>query len=222
MPSHIILLCPLSDAVYLMTFLNLYNPGLVIKVAPDKATLEAHLASSPADVRLIGFCTPVIVPAETLARLAGPAYNIHPASHEYPGKYPAEFAFYDHAKRFGATAHEMAAQVDTGPIVGAICTDAPPIANLPWFLHVGKQAAVRLFFSMAPAFATSPAPLERLPLAWGDRRCGQKDLDALCALPSDIDEGELERRIAAFSQIPGARFHTLFRGRRFDLAPQSP
>ena len=68
--------------------------------------------------RLIAFCTSVIVPAEVLDAVMAPAYNFHPGPPTYPGSHVASFAIYDGADMFGATAHEMAAKVDSGPIVG--------------------------------------------------------------------------------------------------------
>ena len=218
-PSYIILLCPLSDAPYLATLLTVHNPTLLVRVATDRAALDAHLAAAPPDVRVIGFCTPVVVPVDTLVRLTWPAYNIHPGVPEYPGKYPMHFAYYERASRFGATVHEMVAKVDAGPISAVIACEVPPDADVPWLQVCAKQAAIRLFISLAPAFATSPEPLGRIPVSWSDRQCSQKALDRLCVLPPDFDPDDLDRRIAAFSSSPGVRFHTYIRGRRFDLAP---
>ena len=219
MPSTIILLCAQFDAQYLSALLVQHNPALAVRAASDRAAFDTLLAAAPPDVRVIGFCTPVVVQAETLARLAGPAYNIHPGSPDYPGKYPAPFAHYERAARFGATAHEMTAKVDAGPIIAVIGCEVPPGAGVPWLQACATQAAIRLFITLAPAFATSTGPLERVPVSWGDRQCSQKALNRLCVLPPDFDPDDLDRRIAAFSLIPGVRFHTHIRGRRFDLAP---
>ena len=71
-----------------------------------------------ADSLLVCFSTGVIVPAAVIARLDGPAYNFHAASPDYPGRDIHHFAVYRGVRRFGATAHKLAARVDTGPIVG--------------------------------------------------------------------------------------------------------
>ena len=93
---------------------TLQAAGADVTVAVTLAELETALAQ-PA--RVISFGSGVIVPPPLLARLKGPAYNFHPGPPEYPGIFPSVFALYAGEKEFGVTLHEMAAAVDSGPIV---------------------------------------------------------------------------------------------------------
>ena len=217
MPQHIILSCSYNDAVHITPILKLFNPSLTISTAPDRAALDVCLAAAPPDVRLIGFCTQTIIPKEILERLPGPSYNIHPGPPEYPGRHPIIFALYDKAEHFGATAHEMIPKIDSGQIVGVVTCKVPAMADIAYFRTVSAQCSFQLFLNLAPAFANSPTPLGPIPLAWGPRRCSQNALEALRAVPSDIDAPELERRIAAFGAFPDLRLHTSIQGRRFEL-----
>lgn len=169
--------------------------------------------------RLIAFLTGVIVPAPLLARLTGPSYNFHPGPPAYPGKHPIAFALYDGTRRYGATAHEMTAAVDDGPIVGAAEFDLPPGAGYGWVKERAYEAVIRLFLLLAPRLAASPEPLPRVGLDWGARRCTQKAADALCTLQHDIDAAELERRLNAFGTADGLQLGMELHGRRFLLTP---
>src|SRR5207245_6682120 len=96
----------------------------------------ASLLASPIDAHtsLISFGTSVIVPATLLARLIKPAYNLHAASPEFPGRDPHHFAAYLGAKTYGATLHLMTERVDDGPIVAVemfqVAPDATPASLL--------------------------------------------------------------------------------------------
>ena len=83
-------------------------------------------ADDLAGTRLISMLTDVIVPENILSGLDGPAYNFHPGPPEYPGSHAASFAVYYDADGFGVTLHEMAAQVDSGPIIEVRRYDMPP------------------------------------------------------------------------------------------------
>jgi methionyl-tRNA formyltransferase len=215
MPSSIILLCPTSDRIHLIGALTLHNPALKVVHVETLPALELAVERAAPGTRLIAFLTPVVVPAAVLARLDGPAYNFHPGSPEYPGKHPVAFAVYDGAARYGGTVHEMVPMVDSGPIVGTVTFDVPPGAGHGWIMDRACEAVVRLFQVLAPRLAGSDEPLPRLGIPWGTRRCSQRALDALCALPPDIGREELERRERSIARAHGARLHMTVHGRRF-------
>lgn len=217
MPFPVVLLCGPTEVRWLSEVLAHHNRDLAVAAVPDAAALAVHAATAPAGTRLIAFCTGSVVPAAVLERLGAPAYNIHPASPAYPGRHPIPFALYDGAERFGATAHVMEERVDSGPIVGAVEFAVPPGADHGWLAERAYRAAVRLFLALAPALAR-PEPLAPVALSWGPRRCSQKALEALCALPPDIGAAELERRVRAVAGTPEARPHLTLHGRRFGLA----
>src|ERR1700743_1186237 len=115
----VLLTGPVEQAV-LASALRGHNPQLTIY----PVTTPEHLAALDATIlrraRLIAFSSPVIVPPAVLSALGYGAYNFHPGPPDYPGWAPAHFALYEGASEFGATAHAMAARVDSGPIVEAV------------------------------------------------------------------------------------------------------
>src|SRR5215475_4462948 len=118
MKTIILLTGTASQQLALTRLLNEHNPALSIRCV---LTLEDLAAIEPevlGEARLVAFTSGVIVPRSILAALGHGAYNFHPGPPNYPGWAPAHFALYDGARTFGATAHVMAARVDSGPIVG--------------------------------------------------------------------------------------------------------
>jgi methionyl-tRNA formyltransferase len=188
-----------------------------VAVVSDRSGLEAALAARGPSVRLIGFCTGVIVRAAELAALSAPAYNFHPGPPAYPGLRPVSFALYDGATRFGVTAHEMAARVDSGPIVAAAAFNIPPKADFGWLSAETHRIAHALFRHIAPLLADLSRPLPHAPLTWSSRRCSAAAADALCRLPADIDAAELARRERAFGALGDLRVE--LHGRTFRQAP---
>src|SRR5262245_31997255 len=107
--SRIVLLTGENDAPVLVDTLHRHNHALTVTPVATLEDLRTAAAHLPVATRLLSFCSPVIVPPDVLSALPGPAYNFHPGPPERPGRYPAVFALYDRAERFGITVHEMAA-----------------------------------------------------------------------------------------------------------------
>lgn len=218
MLREIVLLTGTEEAPHLASFLAGFNPALKIAHAGSRDELTVALHPRRPGVRLIGFCTPVVVPAELLAHADAGAYNFHPGPPTYPGKHPASFAIYEGAARFGATAHQMIARVDAGPIVGVEWFDMPAAPRLSQLEKLTFEGCVRLLQRLGPALATSAGPLPASGESWSGWKSTQKDFDTLCAIPPDIDAGELERRERAFADgLPGTLYVSVH-GRRFRLS----
>ena len=211
----------LSDAALagpLSEVLRRHNPGLLIVCAQTADELDnAASMAGPFD-RLIGFCTEAIVPERELARLRGPAYNIHPASPDYPGSYPASFAIYDGVARFGATAHEMAPRVDSGPIIDVEWFDVPPGIGVLALEDKAGEAAARLFWRLAPLLACCAVALPPSDLRWGPRKTTRKDFRAMGVLDPAISAEEFDRRWSAFGARDPSIMQVTLHGRRFALA----
>ena len=219
-PDRLGLLCnEVLDANFLTAILYMVKPELQVDVLFSAKDIEAWAPSITQKTRLIAFCSSVVVTAEILGKLARPAYNFHPGPPEYPGKHPVAFALYDGATTFGATLHEMAFPVDSGPIAGVLQFPVPPGSPYLWLMARTHQAALHLFLQSVVALARPSEPLNHLPISWGARRCGQKALDEACRLPFDITTDELERRRNSFGQVPGANLYVMLQNRRFDLKP---
>lgn len=199
MPREIVLLTGAREAPYLSDFLRRYSAELRISHAESRDELAVALHPRRAGVRLVAFCTSVVVPADLLGEIDCGAYNFHPGPPTHPGRHPASFAIYEGAARFGATAHEMRPAVDSGPIVGVEWFDMPPTPRLSQLEGLTYEASLRLFAALAPALAREDAKLATVATGWSGRKSAQRDFDAMCVLPLDIDPAELDRRQRAFA-----------------------
>ncbi|GAB4520465.1 MAG: hypothetical protein Tsb0010_04790 [Parvularculaceae bacterium] len=192
MGYNILLLTGATEAPHLTGYIRAQNPRLPVASAQTLSALEAHLARSGPRTRLISFLTDVIVPAAALAKLTVTPYNIHPGPPEYPGSKPEAFALYDGARAYGATAHEMTAKVDAGPIVHVERFAVDPRWSR---LDLGDRAyaaAVDVFAHIGAFCAMNDAPMPRLPIRWGPRKTTNRMFRALCETPPK-DAADLAR-----------------------------
>jgi methionyl-tRNA formyltransferase len=174
-----------------------HHPGLNVCAAKSLEDLEAIDHRVLARARLIGFVTPVIVPARVLNGLGFGAYNFHPGSPHYPGWVPSHFAIYERAEYFGATAHEMIERVDAGPIVGVELFSIPPKSSVLRLQEMAFTQLAKLFWRLAPELVKR-APLPELPLRWTGIKSTKAMYAAMCEVPADVSRDELERRIEVF------------------------
>lgn len=124
---------------------------------------------------LVTYGTGVIVPNCVLSSRSRPSYNFHPASPHYPGFEPHHFAIREGAREFGATAHELALPVDSGPIVAIEMFDIPNGCAPLELLSLAASAMYRLVQRIGPLIA-SGTPLRHLPdVTWTGRRIRKKD-----------------------------------------------
>lgn len=91
-------------------------PGRKFRRATTLGALRRHLVAARGPVRIISFCSPVIVPPDVIARYPGQCFNFHPGPPELPGFRPSRYAAARHVRTFGVTFHSMVAEVDAGPI----------------------------------------------------------------------------------------------------------
>jgi len=178
--------------------LSIHNPALSFRAActfDELAAIEPHVLR---DARLIAFTSGVIVPRFFLEALGHGAYNFHPGPPHYPGWAPAHFALYDGATTFGATMHVMVPRVDSGPITGVESFVIPEGASVRDLEQIAYIRLGHLFWRKARELACSSEPLKRLPIAWSGVKSTRRMYRDLCALPCEIDAGELKRRIRAF------------------------
>jgi methionyl-tRNA formyltransferase len=215
-PSHILLLTSGFEAAALRPVLAGHNPHCVVEPVEDLAELAAAAAAAPGEhLRLIAFCTAVIVPQGLLARCGEGAYNFHPGPPTYPGRYPSCWGSYFGATRFGATLHEMSARVDEGQIVAVEWFAVTPPIGHNALSDRAYRAVIELFRRYAPALANDPQlPVDPV-LAWSGRKTRLADYEAMCVLPPDIDAAEFARRRRAFGEAPGARLAVRLHGCTF-------
>lgn len=192
--------------------LRTHNPALSFRVA---CTLEKLVAIEPdvlREARLVAFTSGVIVPRFFLGALGHGAYNFHPGPPHYPGWAPAHFALYDGVTTFGATMHEMALRVDSGPITGVESFVVPEGANVRDLEQIAYIRLAHLFWRKARELACTSEPLPHLPIAWSGVKSTKQMYRDLCALPCEIDVTELKRRLRAFDDD--------FRGIPFTIAQE--
>jgi len=216
MAAHIILVTPEEEVDGLANVLRTVDTTVDLASASSLEELRARAAARP-DTRLIGFCTPLIVPADVLDALTRPAYNFHPGPPEYPGLFPAVFALYDGAGQFGATCHEMTAEVDGGAIVGVTRCDIRAETDRLNLEALSRQLVAHLFTEMAPALVYTETPLQPVGEAWGTPVRRRADFDALCQLPDDVDAAEFERRLRAVGEGPNHALRINLHGRHFRI-----
>lgn len=139
------------------------NPALCVDVATDKAQLRVLIRP---EVRLISFLTGVIVPRELLDILVPEPYNIHPGPPEVPGYYPEVFAISEGAQRYGVTAHVIAPQVDSGPIVFTQRFAMPQQITRRALADLTFPIALNAFRHVADHCAVSDTALPRVDAVW--------------------------------------------------------
>jgi len=198
MPDRVVLLTGEVEAPHLTALLRQHAPDLRIDVVEDADSLAAAFAGDGAGTRLVSLLSGVIVPADILSALYGPAYNFHPGPPEYPGSCAAGFAIYDGAETFGTTLHEMAPRVDSGPIVEVRRFPVPPSAKFQDLEIEAFKSVIEMFRDYAGHLATDDAPLPRSGEAWQGRPRTQAEADRLCRVEADLSEEEIVRRYRAF------------------------
>src|SRR5882757_2294942 len=219
MKTIIFLIGTAGQQLALTKLLLEHNPALSFRIALTLDELTAIEPEVLRDARLVAFTSGVIVPPSMLAAPGYGAYNFHPGPPQYPGWAPAHFALYDGARTFGATAHVMAARVDSGPIVGIESFIIPDKISVRGLEQIAYVRLAHLFWRMSRELACDPAPLAELPIAWCGIKSTRQMYRDICELPTGISASELARRIRAFhDDFRGIPLTISVHGIRFELA----
>jgi hypothetical protein len=175
---------------------GVFGPGVQIEPVYDQKTLLS--ATVDDNTSLISFGSSVIVPADMIARFSKPAYNIHAASPEFPGRDPHHHAIYRQASTYGATLHVMTARVDAGPIVGVELFSILPETTPAELLGQANDAGLRLIRRFG-ARLLEAKPLPALEgVNWGSVKTRRSDLRMHCALTPLVTAEEFARCYTAF------------------------
>lgn len=187
-----------KEAARLAQFVRQQCPDVDLVLITGKtdspAAVERHVTT---DSILVTFSTGVIIPENLLKRLERKNYNFHAGSPEYPGRDVHHFAVYYGTSRYGATAHELAARVDAGPIVGVEWFDVPSGMGPQTLRMMAVEAAHRLFERLIPIIVNGTA-IAPIGVEWGARKWTRKDFHAMCRIDPSMDQAEFERRHHAF------------------------
>jgi methionyl-tRNA formyltransferase len=182
----------------LSALLRGHHPHLTIHSVTAADGFSALDAAALERARLLAFASPVIVPAQILDALGFGAYNFHPGSPDYPGWAPAHFALYEGASEFGATVHMMAERVDCGPIIDSVLFEVPAEITVQGLEGFAYAHLAKLFWRLSKALATQPQPLPVQDLQWGTKKNSRRAYQAICNIPLDITQEELDRRMRVF------------------------
>jgi methionyl-tRNA formyltransferase len=214
--ARLILLTDYGFAEVIANPLRAVAPKIDLRTVTNRAELEMAL-DGPGAARLVSFGSGVIVPAALLARATAGAYNFHPGPPAYPGIFPSVFALYDGARSFGVTLHEMAARVDSGPIIAVDEFDVPNTWDRLALDTASFNALMGQFVRMAPHLTNLAQPLLRTQLTWGTQHRTRKDFEALCRLPDNATAEEFSRRYRAVGEGPDHALTFTRFGRTFRL-----
>ena len=195
MAASIIILTGKAEWPFLRDVLKEQSPELRVAWAPNGQELEYTCGGQDVSTaRLISFCSSVIVRPEILALFHGPAYNFHPGPPSFPGVNPANFAIYEGATRFGATAHVMTPEIDCGPLVGVDWFDIPDCINSQRLEEQAFSHLFKLFTNLAPALVDIDNALPIRNEGWSGRRRTIKEFEALSQPLIPISDEELRLR----------------------------
>lgn len=169
-----------------------------------------QLAELPHDFlmssRLISFGSRHYIAPDILNRIGYGAYNLHPGPTHYPGWAPFYYAIYDQATRYGVTFHEMNDKIDAGDIVRVRDFDIAPHTTTQDLVNITEFHMFELLKDMADALANHADYLPTTDLKWQREPLKKKDFLAICHIPLDISEAELNRRLFAFGDSDGNIF----------------
>jgi methionyl-tRNA formyltransferase len=217
----IILLTGALEQPVLAQALRKENPQLTVRAVDTADELAALAPEDLARARLIAFATPVVVPGRVLDALGYGAYNFHPGPPEFPGWAASQFALYNGAREFGATAHRMVERVDAGPIVAVERFAITPRMDVGELEKLTYVHLAKIFWRLLGPLARQSGPLAELTQRWSGRKGTRRDYAALCVIPPDISKDELERRVRAFGgKSFGVNLAIELHGFRFELVAQ--
>ena len=167
---------------------------------------------------LISYISPWIVPNEILKKTKKWNINFHPGPPEYPGIGCFNFALFESAKKFGATAHLMNPKVDTGEIIGVNHFPMTPYETVKTLSIKTYKAQLALYIQIME-YINSNKSLPKCDEKWKRKPYTRNELEKLAEINPRMNEHELKERIRA-TYYPGkpAPFLEIF-GYRFEYNP---
>ena len=167
---------------------------------------------------LISYISPWIVPKVILDKTKRWNMNFHPGPPEYPGIGCFNFAIYDTAKQFGATAHLMKPKVDTGQIIGVkrfAMANEETVESLSIKTYSAQLALFKEILEFIRINDSLPISVEK----WQRKPYKRNELEKLATIDSNMNKTEIDKRIRA-TYYPGkpAPF-TVLGGYRFEYNP---
>ena len=219
MTITIIVLTPMKGK-QLERLMAIYEDHANVVVATDIADLEA--SGLGPQTTLLSFGSGIIVPRSILASLTKPAYNLHAASPEFPGRDPHHHAVYRGAKTYGATLHLMTPEVDAGAIVGIEVFAVGP-HELPTDLLTRANEAGMILLERLGSRLLDNQPLVDLDgISWGKIKTSRADLKHFTEITPLIDDVEFARLYKSFDGGVHNNLALQLHGKTFRIDQQKP
>lgn len=221
MIDHVVILAPRGVGETIAAQIRGLNPEIACSIAETDAELKTASQALSGRSLLLSHGTSVIVSADILTRFDRRAIHVHSASPAYPGRDPHHFAVYDGARRYGVTAHRMAASVDSGEIIAVREFDVEHPITPQQLLEQANCCAGSLIRELLPNLLADQ--LDALPDAqWRAVKKTRRDFLQLCKVPPYVDKDELERRKAATDWGGRKNLYFDLHGLRFRLEGRVP
>ena len=145
-----------------------------------------------------------ILPKDLIDNARIAAINFHPGSPEYPGSGCLNFALYENAKSYGATAHLMNEKVDNGKIIECTRFSVLKDDNVNTLLKKTHKKMYELFCSITTGLSSNGEIYlkKKLKLSKNEKWTGivrkLSDLNKLQIIEADMTKEEIIKRIRAF------------------------
>ena len=168
---------------------------------------------------IVSFLNPYIIPKSLLDQVRGRAFNVHPATPDYPGRDPQHFAFYEGASVVGATLHRMDESVDSGEILDVLERSVDRSRGIMNYIEFSERLSTAILVKNLPAMLEgSLRPL--VHESWHSHaRHTRKDFLGMCRIDPGMDREEVKRRIEAFFNPAYRSVYVEVQGYRFVYDP---
>ena len=169
--------------------------GLDVKAWCDPACPDLgddDIANSAPDI-LISFLSDRIIRGRALDL---PNVNFHPATPAYPGRGGASRAIYDGAPSYGATAHRMAAKVDSGTIYAVGRFAIQPRDTCATLFYEAENRCLSLARRVLPDLTVSTIP-------WSGEAWSRKRLEEWMETDPSADDFDRKVKALAHPTKPG-------------------
>jgi methionyl-tRNA formyltransferase len=161
---------------------------------------------------ILSYLCPCVVPHRLLIRASTAAINIHPGTPEYPGIGCTNFALYENAQMFGATAHIMDVAVDSGSILSVCRVPVFASDTVSTLTDRTHAAAYLLFADILRGIVSGNLP--RSHEVWTRKATTRKQLNALMQVPIGATQEEVAKITRAtsfgkwspFIEVGGVKF----------------
>ena len=150
---------------------------------------------------LISYISPWIIPKVVLEKTKRWNINFHPGPPEYPGTGCFNFAIYDSATDYGATAHIMDPSVDTGKIIGV---ERFPMTREETVesLSLKTYSALLTLYKNIMDHVMNCDYLPDCSETWKRIPFKRSELEELARIKTDMSEDEINKKIRA-TYYPG-------------------